>query len=102
MGSFFQVMDQIKCDLICEIIRTSQTNFLEKKCLGGDVDAEACEMGVMKWVQDNACVYREHFRKILETFPHKKLSEILKELTHSRKDLGEMLEGKEDFVDWRV
>jgi len=95
-------MDQIKCDLICEIIRTSQTNYLEKKCISGDVDAEACERGVMKWVQDNASVYREHFLKILEPFPHKKLSELLKELTHSQKDLGEMLVGKEDFVERQV
>lgn len=95
-------MDQIKCDLICEIIRASQTNLLVKKNFGGEVGSEAYEKGVMRWVQENAKVYREHFRSVLETLPPKKLSEMLKELRQSQKDLGEMLEDKEGFVDRQV
>ena len=84
-------MHQVKSDLICEIIRNSQTNLLEKKKFatkGGSEDYEQC---VTDWVCKNARHYREHYCDVLAAYSCEELSKILKELTYSQKDLEEML-----------
>ena len=88
-------MHQVKSDLICEIIRTSQTHLLEKKKLNaknGSGDSDQC---ITDWVCKNARYYREHYGEALEAYSCKELSEILKELTCSKKDLEEMLDGNQ-------
>ena len=84
-------MQQVKSDLICEIIRASQTNLLEKKKLNAKNGPDDNDRCVTDWIFKNARYYREHFCAELESCTCKELSEILKELTHSKTDLEEML-----------
>lgn len=84
-------MSQIKDDLICEIIRLSQTNFLVKK--QAEDQGEAGERKVVEWIKENAAAYRKNFVTQLDSFSAMKLSEILKTVTCSGKDLSEILEG---------
>jgi hypothetical protein len=84
-------MNQVKSDLICEIIRNSQSNLLEKKKLNYDIDSDDYEKNVTEWVRDNARYYREHFASVLDSFSCGKLGEILKEISDSQKDLEEIL-----------
>ncbi len=86
-------MSQIKEDLICEIIRLSQTNLLDKKC--ADKNCEAQEQIAVDWVRQNAADYRTDFQSRLDIFPASKLGEILKTLSNSGKDLRDILEGLE-------
>ncbi len=86
-------MHQVKSDLICEIIRTSQTNLLEKKKLNADDDSDEYERDVTDWIRNNARYYREHFCGVLESYSCIKLSEILKELAYTQKDLEQILNG---------
>jgi hypothetical protein len=86
-------MNQIKEDLICEIIRLSQTNLLDKKC--ADKNCEAQEQIAVDWIRQNAADYRTDFESRLDVFPASKLGEILKTLSNSGKDLSDILEGVE-------
>jgi len=86
-------MSQIKEDLICEIIRLSQTNLRDKKC--ADLNCEAQEQTAVDWIRQNAADYRTDFQSRLDIFPASKLGEILKTLSNSRKDLSVILEGLE-------
>jgi len=86
-------MNQIKEDLICEIIRLSQTNLLDKKC--ADQNCEAQEQIAVDWIRQNAADYRTDFQSRLNAFPASKLGEILETLSNSRKDLSDILEGLE-------
>ncbi len=86
-------MNQIKEDLICEIIRLSQTNLLDKKC--ADQSCEAQEQIAVDWIRQNAADYRTDFQSRLNVFSASKLGEILKTLSNSRKDLSDILEGLE-------
>ena len=86
-------MNQIKEDLICEIIRLSQTNLLDKKC--SDMNFEAKEQVAVDWVRQNAADYRTAFQSRLDVFSASKLGEILETLSNSEKDLSDILEGLE-------
>ncbi|QPJ65552.1 MAG: hypothetical protein G3M78_09160 [Candidatus Nitrohelix vancouverensis] len=89
-------MCQIKDDLICEIIRISQTNLLDRKRIEGGPDS-GNDM-VVNWVRSNAKQYRENFSELLESYPASELGSILQKLTETGKDLGELLGLKFDRV----
>jgi hypothetical protein len=84
-------MSQIKEDLICEIIRLSQTNLLDKRC--ADKSSAAKEQIAVDWIRENAADYRTDFQARLDIFPASKLGEILKTLSSSGKDLSDILAG---------
>ena len=86
-------MSLIKADLICEIIRLSQTNLLDKKCANMSSDTQ--EQVAVDWVRKNAADYRLDFQSRLEVYSATRLGEILKDLTDTGKDLNEILEGIE-------
>ena len=86
-------MSRIKADLICEIIRLSQTNLLDKKCANMTCDTQ--EQVAVDWVRKNAADYRLDFQSRLEAYSATRLGEILKDLTGTGKDLNEILEGIE-------
>ena len=86
-------MSRIKADLICEIIRLSQTNLLDKKCANMSCDTQ--EQVAVDWVRKNAADYRVDFQSRLEVYSATRLGEILKDLTGTGKDLNEILEGIE-------
>ena len=83
-------MNQVKEDLICEIIRLSQTNLLDKKC--SNKNGETREQIVVEWIRKNAADYRSDYQSRLDVFTASKLGEILKTLSNSEKDLSEILE----------
>ena len=84
-------MSLIKADLICEIIRLSQTNLLDKKCANMSCDTQ--EQVAVDWVRKNAADYRVDFQSRLEVYSATRLGEILKDLTGTGKDLNGILEG---------
>ena len=86
-------MSPIKADLICEIIRLSQTNLLDKKCANMSCDTQ--EQVAVDWIRKNAADYRTDFQSRLEAYSATRLGEILKDLTDTGKDLNEILEGIE-------
>ena len=86
-------MSRIKEDLICEIIRLSQTNLLDKKCSNLSCDTQ--EQVAVDWVRKNAADYRVDFQSRLEVYSATRLGEILKDLTGTGKDLNGILEGIE-------
>ena len=86
-------MSRIKADLICEIIRLSQTNLLDKKCANMSCDTQ--EQVAVDWVRINAADYRVDFQLRLEVYSATRLGEILKDLTDTGKDLNDILEGIE-------
>ena len=86
-------MSIIKADLICEIIRLSQTNLLDKKCANMSCDTQ--EQVAVDWVRKNAADYRVDFQSRLEVYSATRLGEILKDLTGTGKDLNGILEGIE-------
>ena len=94
-------MQQVKSDLICEIIRASQTNLLEKKKLAAENSPDDDDRCVTDWIFKDAQRYRERFCEELESCTCKKLSDILKELTHSKTDLEEMLAENQILSGWK-
>ncbi len=85
------LMSQIKDDLICEIIRVSQTNLLGRKQRGaGDHKGEE---SILAWIKCNAANYRKSFMVDLKAFSATELGEILSKLTKSGTDLSQILEG---------
>jgi plasmid replication initiation protein len=86
-------MSRIKEDLICEIIRLSQTNLLDKKCT--NMGFETQEQVAMDWIRKNAANYRVDFQSRLEAYSASRLGEILKDFTETGKDLSDILEGIE-------
>ena len=89
-------MTRIKSDLICEIIRKSQTRFLEKKGWTANC-SEACESSVLQWVKNNARHYRDYYKEQLDSFSCKELGDILKCLNESEKDLNDILNKAPSF-----
>lgn len=83
-------MSRIKEDLICEIIRLSQTNLLDKKCVNMSCDTK--EQVAVDWIRKNAADYRDDYHSRLESYSASKLGEILKDLTDTGKDLNDILE----------
>ena len=86
-------MSRIKADLICEIIRLSQTNLLDKKCANMTCDTQ--EQVAVDWVRKNAADYRLDFQSRLEVYSATRLGKILKDLTDTGKDLNDIFEGIE-------
>jgi len=84
-------MSRIKDDLICEIIRVSQTNLLGRKQSQAKVSGG--EDGVVDWIKNNAANYRESFMVSLDAFSARELGDILSKLAGSGKDLNQILEG---------
>ena len=91
-------MTQIKSDLICEIIRKSQTRFLNNKGWTAE-RSEACEQSVLEWVKNNACGYRNHYKQQLEAYSTGELSELLKCLNETDKDLKDILDKAPAFIE---
>ena len=89
-------MNLVKEDLICEIIRLSQTNLLDKKC--ANKNEEIKEQVVVEWIRKNAAGYRTDYQSRLNVFTASKLGEILKTLSNSEKDLSEILEVTESSM----
>jgi len=89
-------MNLVKEDLICEIIRLSQTNLLDKKC--ANKNGEIKEQVVVEWIRKNAADYRTDYQSRLNVFTASKLGEILKTLSNSEKDLSEILEVTESSM----
>ncbi len=83
-------MSRIKEDLICEIIRLSQTNLLDKKC--ANMSCETQEQVVVDWIRKNAADYRVGFHSRLDACSASRLGEILKDITDTGKDLNDILE----------
>ena len=82
-------MSRIKDDLVCEIIRISQTNLLARKkneCTDGSGDD-----AVIKWIQCKAVIYRENYKECLDSYSAVELGDMLSMLTQSKKDLDEIL-----------
>ena len=85
------LMSQIKDDLICEIIRVSQTNLLGRK--QSQTEGHNGEEGILDWIKCNAANYRKSFMIHLDSFSATELGEILSKLTKSGEDLSQILEG---------
>ncbi len=83
-------MSRIKQDLICEIIRLSQTNLLDKKC--AKMSCETQEQIVLDWIRKNAAGYRVEFHTRLNALSASRLGRILKDLTGTGKDLSDIFE----------
>lgn len=84
-------MSRIKDDLICEIIRVSQTNLLGRK--QSQTEGSGGEDGVVDWIKKNAANYRKSFMVSLDAFSARELGDILSKLTETGKDLNQVLEG---------
>ena len=82
-------MSRIRDDLVCEIIRVSQTNLLGKK--KAECSEESADDVVMDWIRSNAASYRKNFKECLDSYSTAELGNMLSMLTHSKKDLGEIL-----------
>ena len=82
-------MSRIKDDLVCEIIRVSQTNLLGKK--KAECSKESENDVVMDWIRSNAASYREGFKECLDSYSAADLGEMLGKLNRSKKDLSEIL-----------
>ena len=82
-------MSRIKDDLVCEIIRVSQTNLLDKK--KAEYSKESENDVVMDWIRSNAASYRKDFKARLGSYSAADLGGMLSELTKSKKDLSEIL-----------
>ena len=82
-------MSRIKDDLVCEIIRVSQTNLLAKK--KAECSEESGDDIIMEWIRRNAASYREDYKECLDSYSSVELGDMLNTLTHSKKDLGEIL-----------
>ena len=81
-------MSRIKDDLVREIIRVSQTNLLAKQV---ECSEESGDDIIMEWIRRNAASYREDYKECLDSYSSVELGDMLNMLTHSKKDLGEVL-----------
>ena len=82
-------MSKIKDDLVCEVIRVSQTNLLGKK--KADCNEKSGNDVVVDWIRRNAANYREDLKERLSSYSSEELGDMLSELTRSKKDLSEIL-----------
>jgi hypothetical protein len=82
-------VSQVKDDLVCEIIRVSQTNLLARK--KNESNEGSGDEIVMKWIQLNAASYRKNYQERLDSFSALELGDMLSVLTQSKKDLDEIL-----------
>lgn len=84
-------MNQVKDDLICQIIRISQTNLLEKIGRANPCPSEENNQRVMDWIKNNAANYRKHFKDELGAFSTSELSHILRKVSQTTDDLDKIL-----------
>ncbi len=82
-------MSRIKDDLVCEIIRVSQTNLLAKK--KAECNEESGDDIIVEWIRRNAASYREDYKECLDSYSAVELGDMLSMLTQSKKDLDEIL-----------
>ena len=82
-------MSRIKDDLVCEIIRVSQTNLLARKKT--ESTEESGDEIVMKWIQSNAASYRNKYQECLDSYSALELGDMLSRLTQSKTGLDEIL-----------
>ena len=82
-------MSRIKDDLVCEIIRVSQTNLLAKK--KAECSEESGDDIIVEWIRRNAASYREDYKECLDSYSSVELGDMLNVLTRSKKDLSEVL-----------
>jgi len=59
-------VSRIKDDLVCEIIRVSQTNLLARK--KHESTEESGDDAVIKWIQSNAASYRSKYQDCLDSY----------------------------------
>ena len=81
-------MSRIKDDLVCEIIRVSQTNLLAKK--KAECTEESGDDAIIEWIRCNAASYRKDYKECLNSHSSVELGDMLNMLTNSSKDLGEI------------
>ncbi|PIQ99655.1 MAG: hypothetical protein COV66_10910 [Nitrospinae bacterium CG11_big_fil_rev_8_21_14_0_20_45_15] len=93
-------MEQIKTDLISEVIRLSQTNFLNRE--RANFENGLADDAVLAWIQGNAKSYREGWTDKLESYPMAELGNLLKQLSSSDQDLEELLHFKLDRVESKL
>jgi len=84
-------MSPIKEDMISAIIRASQANLLGINKGSGNSYSDAHEQDVLEWIKANAATYRRHFAARLQLLSDNELGVILKQVTYSTNDLGEIL-----------
>ena len=79
-------MSKIKDDLVCEIIRVSQTNLLDKKKT--ECSKESENDVVMDWIRGNAASYREDFKECFtDSLQRAEFRQLLIELLSRENDL---------------
>ena len=83
------MVSRIKDDLVCEIIRVSQTNLLARK--KNESTEESGDDTVMKWIQSNAASYRSKYQECLDSYSALELGDMLSRLTQSKTDLDKIL-----------
>ena len=93
-------MNQIKTDLISEVIRVSQTNFLNRE--RARFENGLADDAVVAWIQGNARSYREGWAEKLDSYPTAELGNLLKQLSSSDQDLEELLNIKLDRVETKL
>lgn len=93
-------MNQIQTDLISEVIRVSQTNFLNRE--RAHFENGMADDAVLAWIQGNARGYREGWTEKLEGYPTAELGNLLKQLSSSNQDLEELLHIKLDRVESKL
>jgi len=83
------MVSRIKDDLVCEIIRVSQTNLLARKKT--ESTEESGDDAVIKWIQSNAASYRSKYEDCLDSYSALELGDMLSRLTQSKTDLDKIL-----------
>ena len=83
------MVSRIKDDLVCEIIRVSQTNLLARK--KNESTEESGDDAVIKWIQSNAASYRSKYEDCLDSYSALELGDMLSRLTQSQVDLDKIL-----------
>ena len=83
------MVSRIKDDLVCEIIRVSQTNLLARK--KNESTEESGDDAVIKWIQSNAAGYRSKYQDCLDSYSTLELGDMLNRLTQSKTDLDKIL-----------
>ena len=81
-------MSRIKEDLVCEIIRISQTNLLAKK--KAECTEESGDETILEWIRCNAANYRRDYKECLDSYSSVELGDMLNMMTHSKKDLSDI------------
>ncbi|MFQ5444796.1 MAG: hypothetical protein ACE5EK_09285 [Nitrospinales bacterium] len=92
-------MSQVKDDLICQIIRISQTNLLEKIGKANACPSDEFNQRVVDWIKNNAAEYRKCFKGKLGTCSTSELSHILRKVSQTTDDLDKILANDSNISD---